>query len=352
MISIRYFPAEWEEQDAILLAFPHEKSDWASHLEEAIRTWREIAHAIAMHESCLIVCDSPQKVKQYLGDQANFYYVSAPTNDTWCRDFGAITIMENGRPLSLDFCFNGWGKKFDSTLDNQVTHQLNTRGILHGYESHLDFILEGGSIDSNGDGIVLVTSNCLLHPNRNPHCSKKHIESYLKCTLGIHTVLWLNHGYLEGDDTDSHIDMLARFIDSNTILYLKCTSPKDPHFKSLQRMEQELQSFTKSDGSSFRLIPLPFPDPIIKKKVRFPASYANFLFINGAVLVPIYGVKQDSQVLSLFQELFPMRCIVPIDCSLLISQGGSLHCSTMQFPKGSLCLSNTSAMENSRIRVT
>lgn len=196
-----------------------------------------------------------------------------------------------------------------------------------------DFVFEGGSIESNGAGVLLTTEECLLTPTRNPQFSKSEIETYLKEKFGAHTVLWLAHGFLAGDDTDSHIDTLARFVDEHTIAYVQCCDENDLHYAELQAMEHELQAFRQPNGKPYNLIALPMTPPIFDEEgERLPATYANFLIINGAVLVPVYNCATDNEALQILQTAFPTREIVPVDCSVLITQHGSLHCVTMQFP--------------------
>ena len=197
-----------------------------------------------------------------------------------------------------------------------------------------DFILEGGAIESDGKGTLLTTSECMLNFNRN-FLSQNETEIHLKYYFGIKRFLWLFNGYLAGDDTDSHIDTLVRFCNENTIAYVKCDDEKDEHFQSLKKMEIELQAFKQVNGKPYNLIALPFPKAIFDEDgQRLPATYANFLIINGAVLVPIYNVPQDESALKILKQVFPERAIIGIDCNALILQHGSLHCVTMQYPIG------------------
>lgn len=330
------FPAEWEPQDGVIITFPHANSDWEPYLDEATQTFVEIACAIARFQKCLIVCDSKERVSKLLPENPNFLFIEIPTNDTWCRDYGPISIEKEGNPTCLDFVFDGWGGKFDAALDNRVNGVLKQNHLINTLESHPEFILEGGSIESDGQGTLLSTTACLLNPNRNADLSKKEIETYLKNTVGSERFLWLESGFLIGDDTDSHIDMLARFIAEDTIMYVRCENPSDSHYESLKKMEEELQNFRTHKGKPYTLVPLPFPDEIRFDEERLPASYANFLMINDAVLIPVYNVPQDSEAIRIFEESFKGKEIIAIDCSVLIRQHGSLHCSTMQLPKGTL----------------
>ncbi|MDR1610043.1 MAG: agmatine deiminase family protein, partial [Candidatus Symbiothrix sp.] len=205
-----------------------------------------------------------------------------------------------------------------------------------GYQDMLHVVLEGGSIESDGEGTLLTTSRCLLSKNRNEYKSKEEIAGYFQMIFGLKRILWLNKGYLAGDDTDSHIDTLARFCDSQTIAYVQCTDESDEHFKELSQMERELQKFKTPDGKPYRLIPLPMAEPVYEDDERLPATYANFLIINGAVLMPGYNSPLDEIARLQLQQAFPDREIISIDCLPLIKQHGSLHCVTMQLPEGFL----------------
>jgi agmatine deiminase len=194
-------------------------------------------------------------------------------------------------------------------------------------------VLEGGSIESDGSGTILTTTQCQLSPNRNPHLNQKEIEKKLKKWLGAKRVLWLKNGYLAGDDTDSHIDTLVRFCNETTIAYVACTDESDEHFTALKEMVKELRNFKTDDGNPYNLIALPMPDACFDADGdRLPATYANFLIVNGAVLVPTYDVPQDELALAQIKKAFPTRKVLGIDCKPLILQHGSLHCVTMQFP--------------------
>lgn len=330
---MRYFPAEFEPQSFVQLIFPHPQSDWAPYLEEARQCFVNIATAVARYEPCLIVCDDVETVKSYFGSHENLIFVPYQTNDTWARDCSVLTVIDENEdePLLLDFTFTGWGGKFDASRDNAMSS-----AIAHVYGAPMktiDLILEGGGVESNGAGSLLTTAECLLNPNRNPHLSKEQTEEMLKKEFGVEQILWLNHGYLAGDDTDSHIDTLARFIDTDTIMYVKCDDAEDEHYEALQKMEAELKQLRDPDGEPFRLVPLPMCSPAHYDGERLPATYANFLIINGAVLLPVYNDPHDAEAIEICRKAFKGRDIVPIDCSVLIRQHGSLHCVTMQFPE-------------------
>ncbi len=331
----RRLPAEWERQCAVQLTFPHEGTDWADMLESVLPCFIEIAETISRFQKVLIVCRNAQETRNLLqsGNNDNFILVEAPSNDTWARDHGGIAIEENGKPILLDFVFNGWGLKFPADKDNLITRRLFEAGVFHAEIQHGGIVLEGGGIESDGEGTLLTTAECLLSPNRNPHLTREEIEAYIIKVFGLERVLWLHHGYLAGDDTDSHIDTLARFCNPETIAYVRCTDPDDEHYEALQKMEQELRQFSQKDGRPYKLVPLPWPDACYDAEgQRLPATYANFLIINGAVLVPTYRVDQDEEALAIFKTIFSEHEIIGIDCRQLIEQHGSLHCVTMQYP--------------------
>ena len=310
-------PAEWEPQKAVQLTWPHEGTDWAPILSEITAVYEEMAREIRKREPLIIV----DKI---------------PHNDTWARDHGFITVEEASdlRPqtsdlILLDFCFNGWGEKFEAGLDNQINKHLYNQGLLKGiYEPHLDFVLEGGSIESDGKGTVFTTTCCLTAPHRNQPLSQQEIEAKLKEYLGAERIVWINHGSLIGDDTDGHIDTLVRICPDDTLLY---TGGDEDH-PDLARMEEELKTLKTLDGCPYRLLKLPLPRPIYDEGDRLPATYANYLVINGAVLVPTYNQPDlDAEAMRIIRQAFPDREIVGIDCRAVIKQHGSLHCCTMQY---------------------
>jgi len=332
-------PAEWEEQDGVLVALPHGITDWRDYLKESIIVFYEIVSEIAKYEKALVIkSEEHGNFLDFLPNSKNIIPIELDVNDTWARDFGPITVLKNKKPAVYDFGFNGWGLKFASNYDNQVNNKLKELGIFSEKVDLItkDVILEGGSIDSNGEGLVLTTTQCLLEKNRNPHLSREELEAKLIKYFGLKKVLWLENGHLQGDDTDSHIDTLARFVDKNTIVYKKCYDHHDYHYTTLSKMEQELKALRDENDKPFNLVPLPMTEPIYFNKERLPSSYANFLIINNAVLVPTYNDPNDKKVLDIFKELFLHRDIIGIDCSMLIRQHGSLHCVTMQLPRGVL----------------
>lgn len=331
-------PAEWEPQQAVLIAWPHKDTDWNYMLDHVTECYRNLALNISKYAKLIIVAPETEHIKQLLTDipEGQVVFIDAVTNDTWTRDYGAITTLDaDGNPIYNDFCFNGWGLKFAANHDNLITRKMVFEGLLNGtYKNHLGFVLEGGSIESDGKGTILTTAECLLSPNRNGDLSRRQINTYLKEAFGARKVLWLDHGALAGDDTDSHIDTLARLAPDNTILYVGCENPADQHYDELSAMLNDLRALVNADGEPFNLLELPLPDPIYDEDgLRLPATYANFLVINNAVLVPTYNQpKKDRLACQIIQIAFPQHDIVPIDCQALIRQHGSLHCATMQFP--------------------
>lgn len=327
---MRRFIAEFEEQSFTQIIFPHAKSDWAEYLDEAQETFVNIINVIIKYQKCLVVCDDIQSVKKRFKEHKNLYFIEYETNDTWARDCSALSVEEKGNVKLLDFVFTGWGGKFDSDKDNAMNKTIAKHYSVD-MQSY-DFILEGGGVESNGNGVVLTTSECVLNKNRNSMLDPIEITQKLCSYLGAKEILYLDHGYLAGDDTDSHIDTLARFCDEKTIMYVKCEDENDEHYKELQLMENELKEFESSHG--FKLVALPMTDAMYYDDERLPSTYANFLIVNGAVIVPTYGVSQDEQALKIFRNTFKDRDIVGVDCSVLVRQHGSLHCVSMNFAKG------------------
>ncbi len=344
-LRITHLPAEWYPQSAIQLTWPHAGTDWAPILKEVEQCYMRMALEIALRERLIIVTPEPEHVEEllrtHLPSQAlhNITLHQMPTNDTWARDHGFITLLGEKEPILLDFKFNGWGEKFEASLDNEICRHMQEQNILRGqYEDHLDFVLEGGSIESDGHGTILTTSQCLMAPHRNQPLSQADIEERLLRTLRAQRVLWLDHGYLAGDDTDSHIDTLARLCPNNTIAYVQCTDSNDEHYEELHLMEEQLKTFVTLQDEPYQLIPLPMaPARYDEDGERLPSTYANFLIINGAVLMPTYGdAELDEKAQKQLQKAFPKHEIVGIDCQVLIIQHGSLHCCTMQFPVGAV----------------
>ncbi len=339
-------PAEWEAQSGVMLTWPHDRGDWAPLLARVEPVFARIAREISRREGVLIVCRDEtlrRRVLQQLREAgARLDRIDtriAPSNDSWARDHGPITVLDDhDAPRLLDFTFNGWGGKYPADLDDAISANLARQGAFGGTpREHIDLVLEGGSIDSDGHGRLLTTEACLLSPQRNPQLGKAAIEQALRKHLGAHDILWLKHGALAGDDTDSHIDTLARFCDPHTIAHVSCDDPADEHYAELQAMQAELQALRDANGQPYRLLPLPLPAARFNADgKRLPATYANFLIINGAVLMPAYSDPQDSVARQRLQTGFPDRAIIAIDARPLIEQFGSLHCVTMQLPAGVL----------------
>ena len=336
------FPAEWEPQSGVQLTWPHAKTDWRDLLDEVIPCFVAIATEIARRETLLIVCRDREAVRRQLGDAvtlANVRFCELETNDTWARDHAPISVFEDGSPTLYDFTFNGWGLKFAANFDNQITRGLirqNAFGPDVRYRNMLHLVLEGGSIESDGQGTILTTEACLLSPNRNDHFSKEALEGFYKQAFGATRLLWLSHGYLAGDDTDSHVDTLARLCSADTIAYVACDDPDDEHYDALKQMAAELRDFRTLDGKPYTLLPLPMADCVLDDGQRLPATYANFLIVTGAVLMPTYGSAKDEIAKARLQQAFPDQEIIGINCLPLIKQHGSLHCVTMQYPQGFL----------------
>ncbi|NLC50610.1 MAG: agmatine deiminase family protein [Bacteroidales bacterium] len=340
MTSI-HFPAEWHPQSAIQLTWPHEDTDWADILDEVTTFYIGLSKEILRHTQLLVVCAKAAEVRKHFTqtEQDNLTLVEIESNDTWSRDHGAISVFINEKPVIYDFGFNAWGLKFAANHDNQITRKLFEGNIFQTdvtYHNHLNFILEGGAIESDGEGTLLTTSKCLLAPNRNQPQTKEDIEQFLIKELGLKQVLWLNHGYLSGDDTDNHIDTLARLCDKATIAFVQCTDENDEHYQELKKMEEELALFRTIDGEPYKLIALPMAEAVYDEDYRLPATYANFLIMDDVILIPTYSTDKDSVAKEQLQKAFPEREIIGIDCRTLIKQNGSLHCITMQYPKGFL----------------
>ena len=335
-------PAEWESQGFVQLTWPHKDSLWYE-VEKVQACYTEIAAAILRHQKLLIVCrDQAETIadlrRNGLNRLENIRFAECPINDTWARDHGAISVYgDKGEKLIEDFVFNGWGLKFAADMDNQITRNIYRQGAFAPDVQYLDmrpFVLEGGSIDTDGQGTLMATSECLCSLNRNEYLSREEIEAKLKRAFGVQRILWLDHGGIAGDDTDSHVDILARFCSPDTIAYTSCEDEADENHASLKAMEEQLKTFRTLDGKPYRLIPLPLPDALYLDDYRLPASYANFLIINGAVLMPGAGSPLDAKAAGQLQQAFPDRSVEIIDCRALLSGHGGLHCITMNYPAG------------------
>lgn len=335
----KILPAEWAPQRFVQLTWPHKDTDWAPYLDEITETFVLITEAITRFEPVVIASQVPELTKSVLEQRltteqmSKVTIVECPTNDTWARDHGGITLSDG---TVLDFRFNGWGDKFAAEKDNLITRRLHEQNAVPGKLSdNNDFILEGGSIESDGQGTIFTTSQCLMAPNRNQPLTQTEVEEELKRRLCADHIIWLNHGNLIGDDTDGHIDTIVRICPDDTFLYIKSNNPADEQHEDFEQLEQELQSLRTAEGKPYRSLPLPMNDPIFFDEERLPATYANFLIINGAVIVPVYGQKEkDAEAIQQISIAFPNREIIPIDSNIIIRQHGSIHCLTMQYPEG------------------
>ncbi|HED6852145.1 TPA: agmatine deiminase family protein [Campylobacter coli] len=317
---------EWNEQEYLMLSLPHEKSDWKPYLGEIVQAYKEFVRAASEFQKVLLIAPSKSDFVPF-ENMANVEFFICDTNDTWIRDFGAIDILEDNHLKALDFTFNAWGNKFQSDLDNEVNSKLFKEKFKEKL-TKIDFILEGGSIDFNGEGVMLTSSNCLLNENRNSHLDKSQIEAKLKKIFGLKQIIWLENGFIKGDDTDHHIDTLARFIDKNTIVYSVCEDEEDEHYIPLQKMKKELEA------TGFNLIELPLPKPLYYEGRRLGATYANFVFVNDALIMPFYKDKNDEIIRKKLAKALPERKIVGVDARVFLRQNGSLHCSCQNRFKG------------------
>ncbi|MDO4932069.1 MAG: agmatine deiminase family protein [Prevotellaceae bacterium] len=369
MIRNICLPAEWEPQSLVMLTWPHQATDWKPFLKDITETYVEMVDAITKYESVVIATPHPIQVGALLSSRidkvqmAKVYICHCKTNDTWARDHGPITLKEkssgdnkDGHKATaltmLDFCFNGWGEKFEADLDNKITQCLHADGAFDTEENgrprladNNDFVLEGGAIESDGNGTIFTTEFCLTAPNRNQPLTTEEIEQELRFRLKAKRIVWLHHGRLIGDDTDGHIDTTVRLAPDNTILYNRCYDESDEQYEDFIALEEELKALRTIDGQPYRLIPLPQPKAIYDNgeqllssmedgAERLPATYANFLIINNAVIVPTYAQPdRDKEACEAISKAFPNREIIPIDSRTIIRQHGSIHCCTMQVPQ-------------------
>lgn len=333
-----YLPPEWAPQSGVMLTWPRADGDFAKHFDAVEKNFFDIALAISRFENLHVnvANDAPGLAARLVGagvPNARLRVFAVANDDVWARDHGPITVFRDGEAVHLDFVFNGWGGKFAADRDNALTSALAGLGAWEAPVETVDFVLEGGGIEVDGRGSLLTTERCLLAKTRNPSLDRAGIEDVLKLRLGVERILWLKHGDLIGDDTDGHIDTIARFCDAHTIAYQACEDAADPHFDDLAGLAQELAALRDADGEPYRLVPLPLPAAVVDEDgQRLPAGYANFLIVNGAVLVPLYGDANDAVALDRLRPCFPNREVIGIDCRALIHQYGSLHCVTMQIP--------------------
>ena len=336
-------PAEWEPQAGVLLAWPHEQTDWADRLAAVEAAYVALVAAITRFEPALI-CVADAAVRESAAtllagacvDPARCRFVEIEYDDTWLRDSGPISLVGDGSFLLNDFRFTGWGGKFNASRDDRLIGGLIARNLFVPAVEHrrIDWALEGGAIESDGNGTLLTTWRCLHQ--RHPEQSREQMNRVFADNLGSERVLWLEHGYLQGDDTDAHIDTLARFAPDDVIVFQACDDPSDIHFDELGRMRAELATLRTPRGESYSLLPLPWAQPIMDDDRRLAASYANYLVIDGAVLVPAYGDGADDEAADVVAAAYPGRAVLQVPCRPLIWQNGSLHCVTMQLPRGVL----------------
>ncbi len=336
-------PAEFEPQDAVLVAWPHAGTDWVRNLADVEASYVSLCEAITAHQRVVIVAANEQIEAHASGLLAGagvalsgVRFVLAEYDDTWLRDSGPVTVTDGTRFRLLDFRFTGWGGKFGGGRDDALTSSLHRSGLFgeHALDPR-DFALEGGAIESDGTGTLLTTRICLAQ--RHPGRTGMELAQALLDEVPCERVILLDHGELEGDDTDGHIDTLARFIAVDAIAYQGCDDPEDPHFEPLARMAAELGDLRTREGLPYRLVRLPWAAPVRGADGRrLAASYANFLIINGAVLMPAYGDPADELAQAVMAAAMPDRRIRRVPCRPLIEQNGSLHCLTMQLPQGVL----------------
>ncbi|WP_033916224.1 agmatine deiminase family protein [Campylobacter sputorum] len=312
---------EWEEQELIMLSLPHENSDWNEYLDEILLSYENFVKAIIPYQKVLLIAPNSNIFEKIFSKFDNVYFMQIPTNDTWIRDYGAIDVMNGDKIISYDFKFNAWGNKFNASLDNNV-NKILFENYFKTELKEINLILEGGSIDFNGNGVMLTTKECLLNHNRNSSMNKDELDIELKNLFGLKQIIWLENGFIDGDDTDSHVDTLARFIDEDTIAYSISENPNDKEYMALLDMQKELRK------TEFTLIPLPLPQVKFYNGKKLGATYANFVFINEALIVPTYNDKNDKIVINRLKKALPGRKIVGVDATVFIRQNGSLHCST------------------------
>ena len=355
-------PAEWEPQSAIMLTWPHGGTDWKPYLRQITNTYLQLADIITRYEDLLVVTPILESTQRMLaeklseGQMSRVHLYEMDTNDTWARDHGPISMVSRGRHNShiipihlLDFKFNGWGEKFAWKKDNAINLQLYYQGAFNAaLENHQGFVLEGGSIESDGRGTLFTTSQCLLAPHRNQPLTCENIDSQLRNFFHVRNVVWLDHGNLVGDDTDGHIDTIVRVAPHDTLLYVGCDDEEDEQYEDFQALEKQLLKLFTYEGYPYRLLKLPMPDAIYdegdrlttdrnSKGDRLPATYANFLILNGAVIYPTYNQpEKDEEAKRQIQLAFPDRDVIGVDSLTIIRQHGSIHCLTMQLPEGAI----------------
>lgn len=338
-------PAEWEPQSGIQLTWPHANTDWKPYLEDITKVFVNMAKVITNEELLAVVTPETETVRKQLSKELtaaqlnNVIFYDIDSNDTWARDHAPLTLVSDDKETCiLDFKFNGWGDKFEWTKDNNITSQLNNKGAFNsGYECDTDFVLEGGSIESDGKGSIFTTTFCLMAEHRNQPLTREEIEERLLKSLHAKRIVWLDYGQLIGDDTDGHIDTIVRLAPNDTIVYNGCDDESDEQYNDFNSLEKQLRQLKTLDGQPYNLLRLPMPDAIYDDGERLPATYANFVITNKSVICPTYSQPiKDNIAMKVLQRAFPNHNIVGIDASVVIKQHGSLHCLTMQYPEGTL----------------
>lgn len=343
-MSHRSLPAEWAPQGAVMLIWPHDRTDWANSLDRAEAAMAAFAAAITRFESLVVVCrdtgvrrNALERLAGVGCNRAAVATVIADTDDTWARDISPVPIVDGELPLLVQCRFNGWGGKYDHAKDREFGRALiDTSGFATlGYE-RAPITLEGGALDSDGAGGLLVNRPTVLDPDRNPDLDAAGADACFRQHFGVERILWIDVPALPGDHTDGHIDTLARFCDPGTIAYTAAGAAESVGAAATHAaLEQQLAALRTADGAPYRLIPLPEPAPVLATDgTPLPASYTNFLIVNGAVLVPVYADPADAPAIERLQAVFPERTIVPVPARTFIEQGGALHCLTMQLPDG------------------
>jgi len=338
----RTLPPEWARQAATLLVWPRDHADWGTGLAAARQVIARMARSLAPFQRVILA--SPDAECRASIDQAvntgdlphhALQVVDVPADDIWARDTGPMTVLEDNARCFVDFRFDGWGGQFAASADDALTRTLFDLDALGaGTLERRQTTLEGGSIEVNGAGALLTTERCLIGGRRNEGIDHDSAAQTLRDALGVQHVHWLTRGDLVGDDTDGHIDTLARFVDAQTIVYQACNNPDDAHHDELAAMAAELAALRQPSGEPYRLIPLPLPQPQydVDDGHRLPAGYANFLIANGCILMPAFNDPADAVAARLIGDCFPDRQIIPIDSRALIRQHGGLHCAAMQIP--------------------
>ncbi|MCZ6792750.1 MAG: agmatine deiminase family protein [Planctomycetota bacterium] len=332
----RRFPAEWEPHRATWIAWPHNRETWPGVYEQIPAAFTALIRALRLFEEVrLLVPDALTRAavtrRDDLGEGHPLRIIEAETDDAWIRDYGPIfTRTASGELLATLWRFNAWGGKYspwerDARAGREVASWSGVPA------ESIDRVLEGGSVDSNGGGALLTSESCLLNPNRNPGMSRQEIEAMLRRHLGVRRVFWLGGG-IAGDDTDGHVDDVARFVDERTVAAAVEHDPHDPNHAPLKDNLERLQRMKDRKGRALRVVELPMPEPVSHAGERMPASYVNFLIVNGGVLVPTYRNGRDERALDVLRGLFPGRQVVGIDCSELILGLGGVHCLTLEQP--------------------